>query len=299
MPYSYLNGNWSLDPPQISVGDGGFLQGATLVERLRTFGGIVFRLEDHLQRLHRSLEIVGWQAASLCAEVRQASAEFMSRNEPFVAAGDDWNLVWFITPGLTADAAQPTVCLHGHPLPFHNWAAGYHQGVAASLGTTRQVPASCWPAELKCRSRMHYYLADRAAAPAAQAILLDQDGFVGEGSTANVVASYHDRGLVTPRRTKVLPGVSQQVLYELAAAQGIAHLEDDITPDQLAAAEEIFFTSTSICLQPVTQLNNRPVGSGQPGPRYRQLLAAWSARVGVDISGQAQQFAQRRMGCEM
>ncbi|MCH2114392.1 MAG: aminotransferase class IV, partial [Pirellulales bacterium] len=144
--------------------------------------------------------------------------------------------------------------------------------------------------------RMHYYLAEReaeAAWPGSRAILLDQDGHIGEGSTANVVAFFAERGLVTPRRTKVLPGVSQQALFELAAPLGIAQSEADLLPAELARADEIFFTSTSSCLLPVTQLDRRPVGTGKPGKVFRQLLTAWSRQVGVDIADQARQFADR------
>ena len=296
-PLAYLNGAWL--PQQelaIPIDDLGFLLGATVVERLRTFAGQVFRTSDHLDRLRRSLTIVGWDVEPLCQEVAKAIKDFVRHNGPQIVAGDDWNIACFITPGNARAATQPTLCLHGRPLPFHDWVDHYQQGAQATVVTTRQVPKNCWPAELKCRSRMQYYLADReaeAVSPGARAILLDQDGFVGEGSTANVVAYFSQRGLVTPRRTKVLPGVSQQVLFELAESLGIAHSEDDLPPGELASAEEIFFTSTSCCLVPVTQLDGRAVGTGEPGKMFQQLLEAWSTLVKVDIARQARRFSQR------
>ncbi|MCA9235446.1 MAG: aminotransferase class IV, partial [Planctomycetales bacterium] len=151
----------------------------------------------------------------------------------------------------------------------------------------------------KCRSRMHYYLADCEAArrqPGARALLLDQRGFIGEASTANVVAYDADRGLVTPKLDGVLPGISQQVLFELADQLEIPRREADLAPAELAVADEAFLTSTSICMQPLTTLDGRPLGSGQPGPIYQQLLAAWSTLVGVDIAAQARAFAVRNEG---
>ncbi|RIK72845.1 MAG: hypothetical protein DCC67_18615 [Planctomycetota bacterium] len=295
---AYFNGNW-IDAPALAipVTDLGFTLGATVVERLRTFAGAPFRVEAHLARLHNSLSIVGWNAVALTAEVRSAIAEFVRRNGALIAPGDDWNIVALATPGESADAARPTVCVHGGPMPFAAWASRFDSGVDVCLTDVRQTPANCWPPALKCRSRMHYYLADQEAArrcPGARAVLLDQRGFIGEASTANVVLYFADRGLVTPRLEGVLPGISQQVLFELADELGIAHGEADLLPDQFAVASEALLTSTSICVQPIVRHDGQPVGAGQPGPVYRKLLAAWSKKVGVDIAAQAVEFAKAR-----
>jgi branched-chain amino acid aminotransferase len=294
---AYLNGTWlSASELAIPVGDLGFLLGATVVERLRTFNGRPFRVEEHLARLHRSLEIVGWDAAALTTQVRNALAAFTDLNAELMTPGGDWNIAAFITPGATPDAAQPTVCVHGGPIPFAAWVHKFETGVEVCITDVRQIPANCWPPELKCRSRMHYYLADQEAArrcPGARALLLDQHGYIGEASTANVVAYNKDRGLVTPRLEGVLPGISQQFLFELADDLGIPHTEADILPAELAAADEVLLTSTSICLQPVVQQNGKPIANGAPGPIYRQLLSAWSKKVGVEIAVQAKQFANR------
>lgn len=288
---AFFNGAWVAEQDlRLPIDDLGFLLGATVVERMRTFAHEIFRLKDHLDRLRRSLEIVGWDADEICGKVAVACKEFVERNESLIETDDDWTIVAFVTPGKTADAARPTICVHGSPLPFHDWARKYTDGVEAKIVDIRQTPNECWPAELKCRSRMHYYLAERqveAATPGAKAILLDQGGLVGEGTTANLVAWYADRGLITPRLTKVLPGVSQQVLFELADSLDIPHAEDDILPEKLAAADEVFFTSTSSCLLPIVRLSGKPVGGGEPGIVFRRLLAAWSQLVGVDIAEQA------------
>src|SRR5688500_17157760 len=114
---AYLNGAWlPARDLAIPVGDLGFVLGATVVERLRTFNGLLFRVEGHLARLHDSLEIVGWKAAALTAEIREALAAFTDLNAELIAPGDDWHVAAFVTPGATADAAQPTVCVHGGPI---------------------------------------------------------------------------------------------------------------------------------------------------------------------------------------
>ena len=294
---AYFNGQWTAcDQLRLPIDDLGFVQGATIVERMRTFDGQVFRQEDHLQRLRASLEIVGWNAPQLVAEVSDAIAGLLDRNAPQILPGDDWSVVVFITPGRTPDAAQPTVGVHGSPLPFADWADNYNAGVEVVVPDTRQVPGNCWPAEVKCRSRLHYYLADRQAAAktsGARALLLDQEGYVGEATTANVVAHFREQGLVTPPRGKVLPGVSQQVLFELAGPLNIPHAQCDITPEELSRADEVFLTSTSACMLPVVRIDGKKIGQGAPGQVYHQLLTAWSKLVGVDIVGQAERLAGR------
>jgi len=180
--------------------------------------------------------------------------------------------------------------MHTVPLHFAGWAAKYDQGQPLQIVDTRQVPVECWPAELKCRSRMHYYLADREAAaadPQARALLLDLQGRVIEASTANVVFHFPDRGLVSPPKERILPGISVATLQQLAEAAGIAWQESDLTADDVLAADEILLSSTSVCVLPVTRVNGRPVGVDAPGPVYRRLLDDWSELVGLDIRQQA------------
>ncbi len=159
-----------------------------------------------------------------------------------------------------------------------------------------QTPSSCWPPELKCRSRMHYFLADRAAAaadPGARAILCDTSGHVLEATTANLMAYYEKEGFVTPPHDQVLPGISWSSLLQIADSLGLSFHERPLLPADVAAADEVMLSSTPFCLLPVTRWNRAAIGDGQPGPVFRRLIAAWSDLVGVDIMGQARQFARR------
>jgi branched-subunit amino acid aminotransferase/4-amino-4-deoxychorismate lyase len=293
---AYFNGRW-LEAGELSlpIDDLGVTLGVTVVERLRSLNHAPFRLDGHIRRLRRSLEIVGWDGR-LADEVQAAIESFVARNAGMMTPGDDWAIVAFVTPGKTVDAARPTVCVHGFPLPFANWAHQFAEGVRVCITDVRQTPADCWPPELKCRSRMHYYLADREAArryPGSRALLLDQRGYIGEASTANVVCYFKNCGLVIPRQEGVLPGISQECLFELADELGISRQEDDITPQQLQTADEAFLTSTSVCILPVVKVDDQAIGSGAPGPVFQQLLAAWSNRVGLDVAKHAKSFSDR------
>ena len=191
---------------------------------------------------------------------------------------------------------QPTVCLHTYSLPFRFWAEKYRAGQFLATTAIRQVPPECWPAEIKCRSRMHFYLADKQAAhshPGSRALLLDRDGNITEASTANVLLYRREVGLISPPASKILPGISLMELLEIAAALKIHCVERNFTPAEAAAADEMLLTSTPFCVLPCTRMNGRPIAAGRPGEVFARLLAAWSEIVGVHIAHQAERFSTR------
>src|SRR4051812_46494580 len=137
---AYFNGEWIPSSElRIPVNDAGFLLGATVTERLRTFRSEVFRLDEHLARLRHSLEIVGLDGAAISQQVSRAVPEFLKRNAGLLDAADDWSIVAFATPGI-AGHDKPTVCVHGFPLPFRSWAPLYETGVPVVVSTVRQIP---------------------------------------------------------------------------------------------------------------------------------------------------------------
>jgi branched-subunit amino acid aminotransferase/4-amino-4-deoxychorismate lyase len=294
--WAYLNGNWiPSNELRVGVDDLGFLVGATVTERLRTFGGRVFRLDDHMQRMRHSLEIVDLDADGITRQVAEAVPEFVARNRDRIEADDDWAIAAFATPGVSG-ANRATVCVHGNPLPFHAWATQFETGLPVMISSIHQVPPNCWPSELKCRSRMHFYLADREASvkhPGARALLLDQDGYIAEATTANVIVYRRGEGLLSPPAEHILWGVSLGVVEQLAAKLGIPFVKRSLTVEEFCTADEALLTSTSICVLPIVACDGRTIGDGQPGPVYRQLLAAWSDLVGVDIAEQARTCASR------
>jgi branched-subunit amino acid aminotransferase/4-amino-4-deoxychorismate lyase len=144
---------------------------------------------------------------------------------------------------------------------------------------------------------MHYYLADQEAQrrePNARALLLDQEGFVMEASTANLLIYRQTEGLISPPREKILPGVSVAVLQELAAQLQIPFGHRSLRVEDVQSADEVLLCSTSPCMLPVSTVDGVAIHEGQPGAIFQQLISAWSDLVGVDIIAQAQQFRDRR-----
>jgi len=300
-PLAYLNGEFiSAANAAVPVQDAGFVQGTTVAEQLRSFGGDLFRLDDHIDRLMRSLDIVGVDPGMGNENFVQIANKLARHNHQLLKDGDDLGLSVFVTPGTYSTFANgpsnPLVGMHTYPIPFHFWNQKYDNGQSLAVTDVQQVPAACWSPELKCRSRMHYYLADRKAQladPQARALFLDADGFVTEASTASIVIYRSAEGFVVPPVEKILPGISLSTLDELAGQNGLPFIHRDLTPQDVATADEVILCSTSPCLLPVTSLDGKPIGTGKPGEVFNRMLVAWSEMVGVDIRQQAHDFADR------
>lgn len=299
---AFVNGELvPADRALVPVQDAGFMQGVTVAEQMRTIGGKLFRLDAHIARLERSLDIVGVSLSFSLDDLKAAAQQLAQHNHSLLAPGDDLGLSMFATPGLYptfagAKQSEPFVCMHTYPVAFQLFAEKYESGQSLVVPQFRQVPPQCWPAELKCRSRMHYYLADREAKridPGARALLLDMDGNISEASTASVFIYLKERGLVAPPEEKILPGISLSVVKDLAQNLKVPFEHCDLTLDELTAADEVMLCSTSPCLLPVVRINQQRVRDGSPGPIYRQLLDAWMTLVEVDLISQAKQFASR------
>src|SRR4051794_16591 len=121
-PQAYLNGRFlPASQAAVSVWDGGFVQGTTVAEQLRTFDGELFQLEAHIERLARSLELVGVDPGTSLQRLAEIAQELAAANHALLAQGDDLGLTMFVTPGPydIPGSSAPTVCLHTLPLRFH------------------------------------------------------------------------------------------------------------------------------------------------------------------------------------
>ncbi len=302
-PLAFLNGRMiPAAELTIPVYDAGFVLGATVSEQLRTFGGKLYKLEEHLARLQRGLEITGIDAGCSVEQLAASANELAAANHRLLDPADDLGLTIFITPGPYATFAPPeverraTIGMSTYALPFQLWADKYERGERLSTSGMRQVDKASWPRDMKHRSRMHYYLADQAARrdhPGTRPLLLDKYGYVNETPTANVVAFRASEGIVSPPRSEILPGITLAALAELSESFGVPFVERSLSLDDLRSADEAWLTSTPFCLLPVTQLDDAPIGDGRPGPVYRKLLEAWGKQVGFALPTQAQRFALR------
>jgi len=304
-PLVYLNGRRvPASQAALPIWDAGIAQGATVTEQTRTFRHRPWRLDDHLDRLFDSLRYAGIEPGLSKDQFATISSELVAHNAALIDPADDLGVLHFVTAGEYPTYAAagrparpgPTVCVHTFPLPFALWAKRMREGAHLITPSVRQLPPQCYDAKLKCRSRMHYYLADREARqvdPEASALLLDLDGHVTETSTANLLIVRRG-ALLSPTTRHTLAGISRQTVIELAAKRGIAFVERDLQLYDVLTADEAFLTSTPYCLMPATRINGVPIGDGRPGPMYHRLLGAWGEQVGLDIGRQIQEGARRQ-----
>jgi len=294
-PIAYHNGELvAADKLVVRPQDMGFMLGVTVAEQLRTFAGKLGQVDEHFLRLQGSLRITGVDVD--LAAIKTAAFEVVEHNHQLIPKGHDLGLTIFVTPGLYPTYApdgdpRPTIGIHSYPLPFKLWANKYEVGQACEIVSVPQVNDSCWPRELKCRSRMHYYLADRDAKKRnakARAILLDEDGNLNEASTANVLVSFGSDGLVSPPVELILPGISLEHSVSLGKTAGVAAAFREIAAAELEEANELILTSTPFCVLPVGSLGEKVF---EDRSYFEKLIAAWSDEVGFDLVEQAKRFA--------
>ena len=128
--------------------------------------------------------------------------------------------------------------------------------------------------------------------PQAWALLIDEDGFLTEGTGSNFFI-IKDNHLLTPEPRNVLRGVTRQTVLELAARLALPCRECNLEPYDVMTADEAFFTSTPFSLMPATRFNGHAIGTGAVGPITQRLMAAWNAMVEVDMVAQARLYAEQ------
>lgn len=304
----YLNGKLvPASQAHLAIFDAGVVLGATVTEMTRTFRHRPYRLEDHLERLFRSLKYTRMDIGQTPDSLAAASRELVAHNAKLVDPEDELGLIHFVTTGEfpvyagsagRAARTTPTVCMHTFPMPFELWAEKLDAGAHLVTPSIRHVPPQCYDPKMKYRSRMHYYLADKEAQlvdPDASALLLDLAGNVTETSGSNFLIV--EKGtIVSPTLTNTLPGISRATVIDLAKQLDIPFEVRDIQVHSVINSDEAFTSSTPYCLLPVTKINGLAIGDSRPGPMWCELMTAWSELVGVDIVQQIREGARRRTG---
>jgi len=292
----FLNGTLvPRDEAKISVFDSAVMLGDTVTESTRTFAHRLFKLDDHIKRLYRSLKITRINPGMTPDEMTALSLRVLDANRHLLGPGDDCWLVHNISRGQSVAGADPTVqrspatiIVFTQPMILSDWARFYVEGCHAVTPMSRATPSQALDARIKNRSRMAYTLAEievKLVDPQAQSVLLDIHGNIAENKGGNFFV-VSDGVLKTPLTGNALAGISRATVLELAARHGIPVRECDLQPYDAYTADEAFFSSTPYCIMPATRFNGLPVGDGKVGPITKRLLAAWSELVGVDIVDQ-------------
>lgn len=305
----YLNGDYVAESEaKVSIYDASLCDGGMAFEVCRTFGGHLFKLREHLERLHDTLTTLRIDARLALQELESLAQETLSRNIPTEASDVDWNLIVNISSGpssafqdaFSAEELRPTVIISCFPLTrrLASMADTYRVGVDAVLPAQTALPPELLNPSIKTRGRIHFFMAAKQASamqPGAVAILVNQEGHLTESTSANVFL-VRDGQLFTPRQKDVLRGVTRGVIMELAAGLGLNPTETDLSVEDAEQANELLLTSTSVGVLHARSFNGTPVGDGKFGPVGNRLRAAFDRLVGVDLAAQAASCAERISG---
>ena len=272
----YLNGQYMpIEEAKISVLDRGFIFGDGVYEVIPVYSRNAFRLAEHLRRLQHSLDGIKLANPYSDGEWTGIINELIARN-----AEEDQYLYLHITRGVAkrdhafpSPPVKPTVFMMSNPLPTPP-ADLLHSGVACIT-----APDNRWlRCDIKAISLLPNVLLRQMAVDAgcAETILIraesvTEGAFMTEGAASNIFVVKDGKLLAPPKDNLMLPGITYDVILEIAAANGIPHQVRRIAVAEVIAADELLLTSSTKEVLAITQLDGEPVGSGKPGPMFARL----------------------------
>jgi branched-chain amino acid aminotransferase len=275
--------------------DRGFKYGDAVFDTTRTFGHRVFKLREHVERLYRSLRYLRIDPGLTPAAMAEVTEEVLRRNLPLLEPDDDYWVTQRVSRGLDASGqeiwsqAGPTVIVECVPLPLRERAPLFRDGIRVLVPSVRRTPPDALSPRVKTHNYLNLIAANLEIAardPEAWAVLLDTRGNLAEGLGSNVFLVQQGT-LYTPREQFVLAGISRDTVIALARDAGLAVVEKDLDLFDAYNADEVFLTSTSLCICPVRSVNEAVIGGGQvPGPVTRQLTEAYCRLVDFDFVAQ-------------
>ena len=251
----------------VSVRDRGFMYGDAAFETLRAYGGRVFEWDAHARRLAETCDVLGLDHGLSTEDLHGRVAETLAAND-LAEAYVRLSITRGVQPGKLTPTPEvdPTVVVLVKELPRGGRGSDPVWDGPATLQTvkTRRVPDRAIPSNAKTHNYLNGILArlELRVTGADEALVLDTDGYVAEGATSNVFF-VDDEALCTPSLDgPVLPGVTRDVVLELAREEGIPVREGRFAPDDVRGASEVFLTNTTWELRPVATVDGIDSGGG-------------------------------------
>ena len=270
---AYLNGQFlPLADARIPVLDRGFIFGDGVYEVIPVYSRRPFRLPEHLRRLQHSLDAIRLGNPMADAEWTRLIHELVARH-----SGEDQSVYLQVTRGVAKrdhafpKEGKPTVFMMSSPLSTPP-REQIEQGVPCITATDFR-----W---LKCDVKSvsllgNCLLRQLAADAGAVEVVLFRDDFLTEASASNVFVVRNNKMLAPPKNHLILPGITYDVVLELAAAKGISIELRAIAEQEVRNADELWVTSSSKEVLAITTLDGKPVGNGRPGPLFRTVHQAF------------------------
>ncbi|NOV28371.1 D-amino acid aminotransferase [Methylomonas sp. ZR1] len=262
----YLNGAYlPLADAKVSVLDRGFLFGDGVYEVIPAYNGRLFRLEDHIARLNNSLD-------GIRLPLPHSVADWEAIFRPLLADDRDQYIYLQVTRGYAPkrdhgfpEQIVPTIfAMSADIKPF----AGRIDGIKAiTLDDTRWQLCNIKAITLLSNILLRQEALDQGCAEA----ILVRNGYVVEGAASNLFAVLDGELITPPKSHEILPGITRDLILELAAAHNIPYQEDIIALEALHNASEIWVASSTREIVPVIELDGRQVGDGKPGPVWKHM----------------------------
>ena len=265
----YLNGEFMpLQSAHVSVLDRGFIFGDGVYEVIPVYSRHPFRLREHLTRLQRSLDAVRLDPPLAETEWNRLVHQLIERNP-----AEDQAVYLQVTRGVAPrdhafpKSVAPTVFMMSNPLVTPSRELIENGGSAVTTTDFR------W---LRCDVKVVSLLANcllrqRSVDAGADEVVMFRDGYLTEGSSSNVFAVKGGVLLAPPKNHLVLPGITYDVVLELAAANNVPLEVREVAEDEVRSADELWLSSSSKEVLAVTTLDGRPVGDGKPGPVFKRV----------------------------
>ena len=269
----YLNGEFMpIEQARIPVLDRGFIFGDGVYEVIPVYSRHPFRLAEHLRRLQDSLSSIKLVNPHDDPTWTRLIRRLVELNEP-----EDQSLYMHITRGpAQRDHAfpkviTPTVFLMSNPLTTPP-----PQQVNEGVRAITAIDNRWLRCEIKAIALLPNVLLRQEAVEAGcvEAVLL-RDGFMTEGAASNIFVVSNGVMLAPPKDNLMLPGITYDVVLELAQANGIRHEVRKIPEAELRAADEVWITSSTKEVLPITRLDDAPVGDGKPGPMFARIYSLY------------------------
>jgi D-alanine transaminase len=267
----YLNGQFlPIDEAKISVLDRGFIFGDGVYEVIPVYSRRAFRLAEHLQRLRHSLGEIKLTNPHSDAEWTDIIQQLIAGNAP-----EDQYLYLHITRGVAKrdhafpnPPVAPTVFVMSYPLNTPP-AELLQNGISAIT-----APDNRWlRCDIKAISLLPNVLLRQMAIDAgcAETIMIRDNEFMTEGAASNIFVVKNGMLLAPPKDNLMLPGITYDVILELAAANNIPHQIRKVLLGEVFNADELLLTSSTKEVLAITQLDGKAVGSGKPGAMFAKL----------------------------
>ena len=269
----YLNGEFMpIEQARIPVLDRGFIFGDGVYEVIPVYSRHPFRLAEHLRRLQSSLNSIKLANPHNDATWTRLIGRLIELNEP-----EDQSLYMHVTHGpAKRDHAfpkdvTPTVFLMSNPLTTPP-----RQQVNEGVCAITAVDNRWLRCDIKAIALLPNVLLRQEAVEAGcvEAVLL-REGFMTEGAASNIFVVRNDVLLAPPKNHLMLPGITYDVVLELAQAAGIRHEVREISEAELRGAQEVWLTSSTREVLAITRLDDTPVGNGKPGPMFSRMYVLY------------------------